>query len=79
MKNVIISERATQYTEKPQHGAYARMLKESDADPALSMAWLRKCHLDPHTESYICGAQEMAIITKYHKKHILKNNNDDTC
>ena len=43
------------------------------------MAWLKKCHLDPHTESYICGAQELALITKYHEKHILKNSDDDRC
>ena len=35
--------------------------------------------MDPHTESYICGAQELALFTKYHEKHILKNSNDDIC
>ena len=55
------------------------MLEESDADPKLSMAWLKKCHIDPHTEGVICGAQELAVITRYHEKHILKNSNDDRC
>ena len=53
------------------------MLNESGADKKLSMAWLNKSFLNPHTESYICGAQELAVITKYHEKHILKNSNDD--
>ena len=55
------------------------MLEESEADVKQSLAWLKKCHLDPHTESYIIGAQELATITKYHEKHILKNSSDDQC
>ena len=71
--------RENSYQNKPQHGAFARLLNDSDADPKLSLSWLKKCHLDPHTESYICGAQELALFTKYHEKHILKNSNDDQC
>ena len=40
---------------------------------------MKKCFLDAHTESYICTAQELALITRYHEKHILKNGNDDKC
>ena len=64
---------------KPQHSAYMRLLKESEADTKLSMAWLRKSFVDPHTESYLCGAQELAIMTRYHERHILKNRDDDLC
>ena len=35
--------------------------------------------MDPHTESYISGAQELALFTKYHEKHILKTSDDDLC
>ena len=34
---------------------------------------------DPHTEGYICGAQELAVMTKFHEKRILKNGDDDVC
>ena len=44
-----------------------------------SMAWLKKCHLSPHTESCVCGAQELALITKFREKHILKSSDDDRC
>ena len=56
-----------------------RLLEESEADVKKSLAWLKKCFLDPHTEGFICGAQELALITKYHEKHILKNSDDDRC
>ena len=79
MKNAITKSRLITYKQKPQHGAFARMLDESGADRKLSMAWLKKSFLDPFTESYICGAQELAVITKYHEKHILKNSHDDLC
>ena len=79
VKDAISKARADTYITKPQHGAYARLLGESEADVKQSFAWLKKCHLDPHTESYICGAQELAVITKFHEKHILKNGCDDVC
>ena len=56
-----------------------RLIDESDADPKRSMSWLKKSFNDPHTESYLCGAQELATITRYHEKHILKNREDDQC
>ena len=79
VKDAIAKNRANTYIAKPLHGAYARLLVDSEADPKQSFEWLKKCHLDPHTESYICGAQELAVITKYHEKHILKNSCDDVC
>ena len=79
MKDALAKVHLATYKEKSQHGAYLRMLDDTGADKKLSMAWLRKSFLDPHTESYICGAQELAVITKYHEKHILKNSNDDLC
>ena len=79
MKNALSITREHSYMNKPQLGAYVQLLEESDADLKMSMTWLKKCYLDPHTESYICGAQELALITRYHEKHILKNGDDDRC
>ena len=67
------------WQSKPQHGAYLRQLKEIGADIKESFGWLKKCFLDPFTESYICAAQEMALFTKYHEKNILRVHNDSTC
>ena len=79
MKQALYKAREQAYLDKPQHGAFVRLLEGSEADLKLSMAWLKCCYLDPHTESFICGAQELALFTKYHEKHILKTTNDDLC
>ena len=79
VRDAITKSRSHSYLAKPQHSAFTHILQESDADMKQSMAWLKRCHLSPHTESYICGAQEMALITKFHEKHILKNSEDDRC
>ena len=50
-----------------------------DVDLKGSFAWLNKCHLDPHSEGYIFAAQELALFSRYHEKHILKNRDDDRC
>ena len=79
VKDSLNRDHADKYLAKPQHGAFARLLNDNEADVKQSFAWLKKCHLDPHTESYICGAQELAVITKVHEKRILKNSSDDLC
>ena len=79
IRTELVKAHENGYHSKLQHGAYVRLLEEKEADVKQSMAWLRKCHIDAHTEGVVCGAQELAIITKYHEKHILKNSDDDKC
>ena len=79
VKDAIIKACSQSYLSKPHHSAYAHLLEESEADVKQALAWLKKCHPDPDTKSYIIGAQELATITKYHEKHILKNSSDDRC
>ena len=79
VRDALHKARAHSYLSKPQHSALIHLLQDSEADIKQSMAWLKRCHLSPHVESYICGAQELALITKFHEKHILKNNDDDRC
>ena len=54
-------------------------MKEIGADLKESFGWLKRCLLDPFSEAYICAAQEMALFTKYHERHILKVRNDSIC
>ena len=75
----LAAVRLEAWRSKPQHGAYLRLLNESNVDVKQSLAWLRRCHLSPHSEGYICAAQEMAVITKYHERNILHNREDDRC
>ena len=79
VKNRLLERRIYNWQKKPQHGAFPRQLKMVDADVKESFGWLQKCFLDPHSESYICAAQEMALFTKYHEKNILRTHNDATC
>ena len=79
VKKKQLEARINVWQDKPQHGAYLRQLKEIGADLKESFGWLKKCFLDPFTESYVCAAQEMALFTKYHEKNILKVRSDSTC
>ena len=79
MRNAMLDERFQRWKEKPQHGAYLRHLHENNLDPVKSLAWMNSCFLDPYTESYLCAAQELALFTRYHEQHILKNRSDDLC
>ena len=56
-----------------------RQLGENGLDVKRSLGWLARCHLKPHSEAYICAAQEMAVFTKYHEKNILHASVDDKC
>ena len=78
-KKNILEKRMDTWKEKPQHGAYIRQLGEIEADLKESFGWLNKCYLDPTTEGYIFAAQEMALFTKYHERHILRTQQDSVC
>ena len=79
MRKALSEKRFEAWKNKPQHGAFIRQLESGEADVKESLSWLNRCYLDPATESYVCAAQELALFTKYHEKHILKNSTDDKC
>ena len=80
IRDGLAEKRLLTWKEKPQHGAFLRKLESMpDVDRKRSFAWLSKCHIDPHTEGYICAAQELALFTRYHEKNILKCRDDDSC
>ena len=66
-------------TEKPQHGNYYKLLEEKSVSKKLSLAWLERVHMSPQSEAYIFAAQELALFTRWHERHILKKINDDNC
>ena len=35
--------------------------------------------MSPQSEGYLCGAQELALFTRWHEKHILKTSKTDIC
>ena len=56
-----------------------KLLEERELHVKQSLVWMNKVHLDAYSEAYICAAQELALITRYHEKNILKNRTDDRC
>ena len=64
---------------KPQHSAFMHLITENRVDTKLAMAWLKKSYFDPYTESFLFAAQELALMTRYHEAHILRNRDDDQC
>ncbi len=79
MRDALARGKFEAWKAKPQHGAFLRQLEGGDADVKASLGWLKRCHLDPHTEGFICAAQELALFTRFHEMHILKTRNDDRC
>ena len=79
MRESIAGMRALSYKEKPQHGAYMKLLEGHQLNLKKSFLWMSKCHIDPSLESYICAAQELALFTRYHERHILKSRQDNAC
>ena len=41
------------------------------------MSWLTKCHLSPQSEAYLVAAQELALFTRWHERHIVKKDVSD--
>ena len=78
-KEAVQRDRFEKFTQKPQHGVFFRQLDDNALDQKKSMSWLNNCHMSPQSEGYICAMQELAIFTRWHERHILKNAKSDTC
>ena len=79
MKETIHKDRYDTFLSKPQHGSLFQQMIEKDYDVKTCLSWIEKCHLSPQSEAYIFGLQEMAIFTRWHERHILKNRESDLC
>ena len=78
-RDAILESRLDCWQKKPQHGAYLRLLEERGLHVKNSLGWMNKVHLDGSSEAYVCAAQELALFTRYHEKHIIKSRSDDLC
>lgn len=65
--------------DKPQHGIFFKLLEGPTVSRKLSISWLEKAHMAPQSESYLMAAQELALFTRWHERHILKKQVDDKC
>ena len=78
-KTAIQKQRYDSCLEKPQHGVYFKLLEKTNISKKGSLAWMGKSHMSPQSESFILAAQELALFTHWHERHILKNRESDTC
>ena len=79
IRSDILKKHLDVWKGKPQHGAYLRLLDERELHIKHSVGWMNKVHLDSFSEAYICAAQELALFTRYHERHIIKSRLDDKC
>ena len=79
VRDEVFKRRLDTWKKKPQHGAYLRLLEERGLHVKHSWGWMNKAHVDGFSEAYVCAAQELALFTRYHEKHILKSRSDDLC
>ena len=79
MNKSIQESRLRSWKNKPQHGAYIKLLESSGLDCKKSLGWMKHIHLDARSEGYLCAAQELALFTRYHEKYIIKSRLDDYC
>ena len=78
-KYAIQKQRFDTCLNKPQHGIFLNLLDGPNVARKLSLSWLEKAHMSPQSESYIMAAQELALFTRWHERHILKKQVDDKC
>ena len=64
---------------KPQHGVYFKLLEDTTISKKGSLSWMAKAHMSPQSEAYIFAAQELALFTHWHERHILKKSTSDLC
>ena len=60
---------------KKVHGRFMESVKDVASD--RSYDWMKSGYLDKATESYICAAQEQALMTRWRERYIHKDMNVD--
>ena len=78
-KCAIHKQRYSTCLQKPQHGVFFKLLDDPTISKKGSLAWMDKAHMSPQSESYIMAAQELALFTRWHERHILKSSDSDLC
>lgn len=72
LRNILQKQREERWCSKPLHGQYANQASNASTNRDLTFAWLKKGDVKGETEALITAAQDQALATNYHKKHIMK-------
>jgi hypothetical protein len=80
VKESMMQEKLKIYKEKPLHGQFLTNVdNKQHVNKFHTFKWLKRANLKGETESLIIAAQDQALNTRYHQKHILKQPVDSKC
>ena len=67
------------WKEKAMHEKFPNYLDKDCVHVELSFKWMKHTGLKGETEGLITAAQDQALNTRYHSKHIIKQETTDRC
>ena len=80
-RSTNVASKIENWSIKPVHGQFYRLLNNEHVEKASSSNWLRRGNLFGETEGFMIAIQDRVIATKWFRKHIIKENLllDDKC
>lgn len=80
IKKSITKKQNETWRSKPLHGQFPKkVLDQNNVDTELSFKWIKKQQISPSIESSIFAIQDQAVMTRQHKRDILKEPVDGKC
>ena len=79
LKKSLESEKLSKIADKPLHGKFFKHLEGDHINKELSVKWLTNGRLKGETESLLVAAQDQALNTRYHQRHILGQSVKSVC
>ena len=79
LKKSLENEKMSKIANKPLHGKFFKHLEGAHINKELSVKWLTNGRLKGETESLLVAAQDQALNTRYHQRHILSQSVKSVC
>ena len=79
LKKSLENEKMSKIANKPLHGKFFKHLEGAHINKELSVKWLTNGRLKGETESLLVAAQDQALNTRYHQRHILGQSVKSVC
>ena len=79
LKKSLESKKMSKIASKPLHGKFFKHLEGAHINKELSVKWFTNGRLKGETESLLVAAQDQALNTRYHQRHILGQSVKSVC